>query len=203
MLAPLRCDRRLAGDQEVEGVERERTTRGDTAPEAAPALPIHRTLVHEAWIDTNRHMNAAFYLALVKDPAMEVHDDWDYGEDFRRRTGQSNFVVRSEVVHLSELRLGDEITVATRLWALDEKRLRLLFEIRNGADDQLAALVQYVVMHIAFGPPPRAEVIPETLRSRLVTIRDAHARIAVPPEARRLSVGDKPQPLDWPMAEQS
>ena len=172
---------------------------GDRRPDDdASRLPTYCIPVDPAWIDGNRHMNAAFYLAIVKDPAIAVHNDWDYGEDFRARTGESNFVVRSEVAHVSELHLCDEIVVATRLWALDRKRLRLLFEIRNGTRNRLAAVAQYVIIHVALGPPPRVRPIPDALYDRLLAVRDDHAAVPVPPEAARLYGGDKPRPAGWP-----
>lgn len=160
----------------------------------AVALPCSRISVRPEWIDGNRHMNACYYLAAVKDPAIEAHDEWDYGRSFRARTGQSNFVLESQVVHFRELLLDDPIAVSTRILAMDNKRMRLLFEIRNEREDYLAALVQYLVIHVRMGPPPKASAMPDDLHARLSTIHAAHSRLPLPPGFERLSFAGKPYP---------
>ncbi|WP_137388597.1 thioesterase family protein [Rhodoligotrophos defluvii] len=155
-------------------------------PLADPRLPQHRLRVLPEWIDGNKHMNACYYLAIIKDPAMAVHDEWDYGTAFRARTNQSNFVLESQVVHLRELLLDDPILVATRITDLDDKRMHLLFEIYNDEKRYLAALAQYLVIHVNMGPPPKVAPIPPDLHQRLSAIRALHAQVPLPPGAERL-----------------
>ncbi|PHR20686.1 MAG: hypothetical protein COA37_15030 [Hoeflea sp.] len=149
-------------------------------------LPRSELIVSEDWIDDNRHMNAAYYTVAVKDPALLAHDSWDYGRDFRRRSNQSNFVYNAQVVYLRELLLGDRLAVTTLLKETDGKRIRLLFEIYNADQDYLAALVQYLVIHVDLGPPPRAVNMPDPLAARLRRVQAAHAGYPLPPEADRL-----------------
>jgi len=151
-----------------------------------PRLPQHRRRVLPEWIDGNRHMNACYYLAIVKEPAMAVHDEWDYGTAFRARTNQSNFVLESQVVHLRELLLDDPILVTTRITGLDDKRMHLLFEIHNEQEGYLAALAQYLVIHVHMGPPPKVQPMPRDLHERLCQIHAVHATIPLPPGAERL-----------------
>ncbi|WP_414475591.1 thioesterase family protein [Microvirga sp. M2] len=138
------------------------------------------------WIDDNRHVNACYYLAAVKDPAIAAHNEWDYGIEFRARSGQSNFVLESQVVHIRELLLGDRVVVTTRILELDDKRLHLLFEIINEREGYLAALAQYLTIHVALGPPPKSCAMPADLRARLERIQAVHAQVPMPPEAGRL-----------------
>tara|TARA_R110002020_G_scaffold475754_1_gene712053 strand:- start:7434 stop:8000 length:567 start_codon:yes stop_codon:yes gene_type:complete len=148
-------------------------------------LPTHRLKVEPAWIDTNNHMNAAYYTVAVKDAALYAHDAWDYGDDFRIRTGESNFVVDTQVIYLRELLLGAGLLVRTRILSVEEKRMSLLFEIFNDELDYLAALVRYRVIHVRLGPPPRAAAIPSPLRRRLEMVRESHAKLPLPPGHER------------------
>jgi acyl-CoA thioester hydrolase len=138
------------------------------------------------WIDGNRHVNACYFLAAVKDPALAAHDEWDYGIDFRARTGESNFVLESQVVHLRELLLGDHVLITTRITDMDDKRLHLLFEIFNEDKGYLAALAQYVTLHVKLGPPPKSCAIPPDLRARLESAHAVHAQVPMPPGSQRL-----------------
>lgn len=152
---------------------------------ADTVLPSYRLTVSPDWIDTNRHMNAAYYTLAVKDAAMAAHEEMDYGLGFRRRTGQSNFVLDSRVVYLRELLVGTPLLVRSRLLHFDRKRQWMLFEIRNEAENYLAALVRYLMIHVEMGPPPRSMPIPDDLRERLRAARDLHATVPLPDEARR------------------
>lgn len=164
------------------------------SPDGPPCeLPRFRLSVRPEWIDENRHMNACYYLALVKEPAIEAHNEWDYGSSFRARTGQSNFVLESQVLHFRELLLEDRILVTTRILALDDKRMRLLFEIQNEDRQYLAALVQYLVIHVRLGPPPKAAPMPEDLHARLSAVHARHSTLPLPPGAERLASRAKPE----------
>jgi len=153
---------------------------------ADPRLPQYEMAVPPEWIDGNKHVNACYYLAAVKDPAIAAHNEWDYGIEFRARTGQSNFVLESQVVHIRELLLGDRLLVTTRILELDDKRLHLLFEIINQREGYLAALAQYLTIHVTMGPPPKSCAIPDDLRSRLERIQAIHSQVPMPPGADRL-----------------
>lgn len=159
-------------------------------PAFGEVLPVYRLSVREDWIDTNRHMNAAFYTVAVKDAAMAAHEEWDYGLSFRRRTGQSNFVLDTRVIYFRELLAGTPIRVTTRLLDLDDKRLWLLFEIWNEAERHIAALVRYLVIHVEMGPPPRARAIPDDLRRRLLAVKALHQTQPLPEEAARFDRRD-------------
>ena len=154
----------------------------------SPDSRLHqaRLRVRPEWIDMNNHMNACYYLAVIKEPAMDAHNEWDYGDDFRARTGQSNFVTSADVVYLRELILGDEIVVATRLTHVDEKRIHVLFEIYNETRNFLAALVEYRIIHVRLGPPPKVMVMPEDLQRRLQKYWKQHQSVPLPEGIERL-----------------
>lgn len=154
---------------------------------AASRLICHRFQARPEWIDTNRHVNASHYLALVKEPALAAHEVWDYADPFRDRTGESNFVLESQVVYLREILQGDDILVTTRIVGLDRKRMDLLFEIINETRGCHAALIRYLVAHVSLGPPPRTKPMPEDLYLRLKREFDQHSRLPLPSGAERLN----------------
>lgn len=155
----------------------------ESASKAVAGLPEHRMVVGPDWIDGNNHVNACYYLAAVKEPAIDAHNDWDYGVDFRARTGESNFVLESHVRHIRELKLGARLLVTTRIVGLDDKRLHLLFEIHDEDAGYLAALVEYVTIHVRMAPPA-AKAFPADLRARLERLRERHDTVPLASEAR-------------------
>lgn len=160
----------------------------------APDNRLHHStlVVAPEWIDGNNHMNACYYLAIVKEPAIAAHDAWDYGEAFRQRTGESNFVIDADVVYLREMLLGDEIRVSTRLVEVDDKRICLLFEIINLSRNFLAALVQYRIIHVRLGPPPKVTSMPADLQERLQAQLKLHREVPLPPGVERLKRFGRP-----------
>lgn len=145
-----------------------------------PRLPRFRLRVLPEWIDGNRHMNACYYLSAVKQPAIQVHQDWDYADPFRARTGESNFVSEARVAYLRELLLDDAFIVTARITALADKTMTMLFELIHEEQGYLAALVEYMLIHVRLGPPPRAKAIPPELRARLSAEFARHAGVPLP-----------------------
>lgn len=154
-----------------------------------PRLFRSRLRVLPDWIDGNRHMNACYYLAAVKQPAMDAHVAWDYADDFRARTGESNFVLRANVLYVRELLVDDPIVVTTRITNVGDRKMTVLFEILNEEHGYLAALVEYLLIHVALGPPPRAKAIPADLKARLHAEMARHAAVPLPAQADRLRAG--------------
>ncbi|MHA6642761.1 thioesterase family protein [Mesorhizobium sp. A623] len=161
----------------------------------SPDRRLHQTRlkVRPEWIDMNNHMNACYYLAIVKEPAMDAHNAWDYGDAFRKRTGQSNFVIGADVAYLRELLLGDEVIVTTRLTHVEDKRIHLLFEIFNATRNLLAALVQYRILHVRLGSPPKVAAMPADLKERLQEQWRLHRSAPLPREVERLKGFDCPR----------
>lgn len=153
----------------------------------ASRLICHRFQARPEWIDTNRHVNASHYLAFVKEPAMAAHEVWDYADAFRARTGESNFVLESQVIYLREILEGDDVLVTTRIVGLDRKRMDLLFEVVNETRGCHAALIRYLVVHVSLGPPPRTKPMPDDLHARLKREFEAHRRLPLPAGAERLN----------------
>lgn len=160
---------------------------GHGLPVGDPRLPRYRIRVQPEWIDGNRHMNASYYLAAIKQPAIDLHQYLDYGDDFRARSGESNFVLEAQVVYLRELLLDDLVVITARITALGEKTMTVLFELIHEKHNYLAALVEYLLVHVALGPPPRTKAIPPGLHARLHAAFIEHAQLSFPDGANRLA----------------
>jgi acyl-CoA thioester hydrolase len=154
-----------------------------------PRLFRSRLRVLPEWIDGNRHMNACYYLAAVRQPAIDAHVAWDYAEEFRARTGESNFVLRANVLYVRELLVHDPIVVTARITDVGDKKMTVLFEILNEEKGYLAALVEYILIHVQLGPPPRSKEMPADLKARLRAEMARHAAVPLPPQAERLRRG--------------
>ena len=102
-------------------------------------LPRYRTVVAPEWIDPNNHLAVPYYHVIMNDAAWHASESWDYGVDYRTRTGQTTFVVEMHLRYLRELKLGDPVAATVRILGLDDKRLHVGYEVFHDGEGYLAA----------------------------------------------------------------
>ena len=90
---------------------------------------LYEETVRPEWVDYNGHMNVAYYVLIFDHATDATLDRLDVGEAYRRRAGCSVFVGEMHVNYRQEVLQGDELAIATRLLAFDERRLVLFHEM--------------------------------------------------------------------------
>jgi acyl-CoA thioester hydrolase len=124
------------------------TDAGMQGEDIGAAQWLHRETVQPEWVDYNGHMNVAYYV-LIFDHATDAALDWlDVGEHYRRRTGCSVFVGEMHVTYRQEVLEGDELMVATRLLANDERRLVLFHEMTCPRFDAVVASNEVLCVYV-------------------------------------------------------
>ncbi|MBL8666488.1 MAG: thioesterase family protein, partial [Rhodospirillales bacterium] len=118
--------------------------------EPAEADP-HREVVLREWVDYNGHMNVAYYVLAFDHATDAVLDRLGAGEAYRRASGCSVFVGEMHVNYLQEVVEGDELHVASRLLAMDEKRLVLFHEMTCPRLDGAVASNEVLCVHVDLG----------------------------------------------------
>ncbi len=154
-----------------------------TAPEdRLLTLPRYCTDVRPEWIDLNRHMGVAYYHVIMNAAAWHASEYWDFGVDYRTRTGQSSFILEMHARYLRELKLGDPVDTTVRILGLDGKRMHLWYEISNARDHYVAATGEALIISIDTATRRVIPFAPE-LHWRLSAARDAHRAIGTAPGA--------------------
>ncbi|MGH7152528.1 MAG: thioesterase family protein [Acetobacteraceae bacterium] len=103
-------------------------------------LPQHEDVVRPEWIDSNGHMNLAYYIVVFDHATDLVFDFLDIGAAYRYQTGNSCFVVETHTLYQHEVVEHEQLRVTTRLLGIDDKRLHVFHEMyRFGADERVAA----------------------------------------------------------------
>jgi acyl-CoA thioester hydrolase len=149
----------------------------------------HHVTRHEArvlpqWIDSNNHMNLAYYV-LVFDLAGDVlFDHLDLGMPFRERTGYSSFVGETHIRYEREVKLGDRLCVFSHVLAADAKRLYVFHEMFHADEGFRAATQEVMHLHVSLATR-RVTALPD---DKLAAMRRVVARrgdAPLPPEAGR------------------
>jgi acyl-CoA thioester hydrolase len=129
--------------------------------------------VRPAWIDSNGHMNLAYYVVVFDLGTDRLYDALGIGNAYRESTGNSCFTAETHTLYEREVKVGDPLRVATTLLGADAKRLHYFHEMFHGTDGHRVAAQQLIALHIDMGvrrvapfPPDRQAAIDAALRAQ-------------------------------------
>ena len=148
--------------------------------------------VRPEWIDSNGHMNLAYYVVVFDLGTDRLYDVLGIGNAYREATGNSCFTAETHTLYEREVKVGEPLRIATTLLGADAKRLHYFHEMFHGVEGHRVAAQQLIALHIDMGvrrvapfPPDRQTAIDAALR--------AQGNRPLPPGAgRRIEL---PQPL--------
>lgn len=137
------------------------------------------------WIDYNGHMRDAYYGLVFSLAVDAMQDEVGFDEAYRKATGCTIYLLEDHKFYLREVKEGAEVRVATRVLDCDAKRFHLHLEMRS--EGTLAAVCEFMELHVRQRPKPKAAPMPETILERLesATLSAAEA-LALPHRARAL-----------------
>jgi acyl-CoA thioester hydrolase len=112
-----------------------------------PVIEYQDTLRPE-WIDSNGHMNLAYYV-VVFDLATDVlYKALDVGDAYREASGNSCFTAETHTLYEREVHLGDKLLVRTWLLGADQKRLHYFHEMFHAESGERSAAQELMALHI-------------------------------------------------------
>jgi len=130
-------------------------------------------VVRPEWIDSNGHMNLAYYVVVFDLGTDRLYDALGIGNSYREATGYSCFTAETHTLYEREVKVGEQLRVATTLVGVDSKRLRYFHEMfhvveghRVAAQELLALHIDMNVRRVAPFPPDRLAAINDALRAR-------------------------------------
>ncbi len=152
--------------------------------EDAP-LCLHRGSIRPEWVDYNGHMNVAYYVLVFDRGTDALLDYLGMDSAYRVRTGYSTYVLEAHITYERELKEGDAYRVTGQLLGFDGKRLHYFEHMYREPDGTLAATTEIMLMHMdmaTVGSTP----MPESVRGRVASLMEAHARLPRPTRAGRV-----------------
>jgi acyl-CoA thioester hydrolase len=158
------------------------------------AWSTHRETVRPGWVDYNGHMNVAFYVLVFDHATDAALDRLMLGEHYRRQSGCSVFVGEMHVIYRQEVLEGDELTVATRLLARDDRRLVLFHEMACSRFETQVASNEVLCVHVDLGTR-RAAPWPAAAAETLAYALASQAQLPPPNQAgRSIRLVSRPSP---------
>ena len=147
----------------------------------------HRDQVREAWIDSNNHMNLAYYVVVFDHATDALFRLIDVGPAYRARSGNSMFVVETHTLYRGEMRLGAPIRTTARLIGADAKRLHLFHAMYHAEENYLAATQELMCLHIDMATRRAAPFAPED-QARFAALLAADPRPLPEAAGRRIAM---------------
>ncbi len=146
-------------------------------------------VVRPEWIDSNGHMNLAYYVVVFDLATDALYRALGIGEAYREASGNSCFTAETHTLYEREVRLGDKLRVQTWLLGVDSKRLHYLHEMfhlesgeRSAVQELMALHIDMAVRRVAPYPAARYDALQQAVKTYAPTTlpKGAGRRIALP-----------------------
>jgi len=111
----------------------------------------HDDVVRPEWIDSNGHMNLAYYVVVFDLATDKLYSFLGIGDAYREATGNSCFTAETHTVYEREVRLGERLRVKTWLLGSDSKRLHYFHELFHVDSGERSAVQELMALHIDMG----------------------------------------------------
>ncbi len=108
-------------------------------------------VVRPEWIDSNRHMNLAYYVVVFDLATDALYTALNIGDAYRAATGFSCFTAETHTLYEREVHLGDRLRVRSWLLGADTKRVHYFHEMFHGESGERSAVQELMALHIDMG----------------------------------------------------
>jgi acyl-CoA thioester hydrolase len=111
----------------------------------------YEAIVQPEWIDSNGHMNLAYYVVVFDLATDALYAALDIGDAYREATGNSCFTAETHTLYEREVHLGDSLMIRSWLLGADTKRLHYFHEMFHVDSGERSAVQELMALHIDMG----------------------------------------------------
>jgi acyl-CoA thioester hydrolase len=103
--------------------------------------------IPEEYIDIMGHMNVMYYIHIFDKATKQFFGTFGLTEEYVRSTNMGSFALEQHIRYLSEVRLGQSLTVYTRALGRSKKAIHFIHFMVRDSDGALAATSELVGAH--------------------------------------------------------
>jgi len=144
----------------------------------------YEDVVRPEWIDSNGHMNLAYYVVVFDLATDKLYAHLGIGDAYREASGNSCFTAETHTLYEREVHLGDRLLVRTWLLGADTKRLHYFHEMFHAESGERSAVQELMALHIDMSIR-RVAPFPEERRLALAEAVARHKPATLPKGAGR------------------
>ncbi|HAY85119.1 MAG TPA: 3-hydroxybutyryl-CoA dehydratase [Chloroflexi bacterium] len=112
------------------------------------SLPVtNRKIIPVDFIDIMGHMNVMWYIHIFDHGTRNLFNRFGFGEEYIQRTGMGSFALESHIRYLAEVKLGEAVTVRSRVLDRSAKTIHFLHFMTRDHDESLAATIEVLGAH--------------------------------------------------------
>jgi acyl-CoA thioester hydrolase len=113
-------------------------------------LPVtQRAVIPESYLDLMGHMNVMWYVHLFSNAMWNMFERIGIDDSYRAGHHAGVFAIEQHMRYFKEVRVGNHVTVRSRLLGRSAKRLHVIhFMTIDEDDDALAAVGEFVATHV-------------------------------------------------------
>jgi len=137
-----------------------------------------------AWIDSNDHMNLAYYVLMFDYATDAIYEAFGMDRGYKSKMNCGTFAAETHVLYRQELLVGERVRVVTQVLGADAKRVHLAHEMIRLNDGKSAATQELMYLHVDLGHR-RVVPWPDWLHARIDEAARAHAALPRPEWAGR------------------
>lgn len=135
--------------------------------------------IPSAFLDENDHVNVQYYLRLVEKGLGAVFHQVGLGQMYAAADPYGNFALEQHIRYFAEILVDDRVGVYLRLIELSSKRAYFMGFLVNDTREQLAAIVEVVMMNVDMSHR-RGAAFPAAPYARLSKMLARHERLSWP-----------------------
>lgn len=137
---------------------------------------VYEQVIPRAFLDENDHVNVQFYLLLVEKGLGAVFHEVGLGQIYAGADPYGNFALEQHIRYFAEILVDDRVSVYIRLIELSSKRAYFMGFLVNETREQLAAIVEVVMMNVAMSQR-RGAPFPAAAHARLAETLERHKQL--------------------------
>jgi len=146
-------------------------------PEQLRPLPVtHEALIPEDYRDMMGHMNVMWYTHLFTRGTTGLWNMIGLTKEYFRETQAGTFQLEEHVHYLNEVRIGQHVTIRTRVLARSAKRIHYQHFMTNDDVGKLAATAEIVATHVDL-QVRRSAPLPDQVAAALDRLLAEHTQL--------------------------
>ncbi|MEP9383231.1 thioesterase family protein [Nocardioides sp. KR10-350] len=119
-----------------------------SAADIVGLVPAMTIVMPPEYEDHNGHVNVRHYYDLHMRAADVAFEEWGIDPDYLRRTNRSVFSVEHHIAYLSEVVVGDRVSLYVRLFARSAKVVHGMSVLVDDTSGLVANTVEFVEAHV-------------------------------------------------------
>ena len=130
---------------------------------------IFNITVRPDWIDYNDHMQDAYYGLAFSYAIDHFQDAVGFDDKYRRRSGNTIYVIEDHKFYLNEVKLASELKIETNLIDTDKQKFVLYSQMF--VNNELVAVSEMLQAHVSKNPKPGITNMPEEIYDRFKQLK--------------------------------